>query len=163
MRINPLRRREFITSLAGAAAWPFAARAQQPERMRRIDVLMAYAESYPEGQALVAAFREGLQKLGWTENRNIRIDTRWAAADVELMQRFAREIVELRPDLILTQNTPTTAAMLQQTRFAPGPSPSHRRRGCDTFRVPGDPSLVGGFHARTAARHVDCVGGMAAR
>src|ERR1700732_3079604 len=148
MRFNQLRRREFISSLAGAAAWPFAARAQLAERMRRIDVLMAYAESDPEGQALVAAFREGLQKLGWTESRNIRIDTRWAAADVELMQRFAREIVELRPDLILTQNTPTTAAMLQQTRFAPGPSPSHRRRGCDTFRVPGDPSLVGGFHAR---------------
>ena len=84
MRPNYLRRREFITSLAGAAAWPFAARAQQPERMRRIDVLMAYAESDLEGQALVAAFREGLQKLGWT------------------MQRFAREIVELQLDLILS-------------------------------------------------------------
>jgi putative ABC transport system substrate-binding protein len=119
MRFNQLRRREFITSLAGAAAWPFAARAQQPERMRRIDVLMAYAESDPEGQTLVAAFREGLQKLGWTESRNLRIETRWAAADMELMQRFAREIVELRPDLILTQNTPTTAAMLQQTRSIP--------------------------------------------
>jgi putative tryptophan/tyrosine transport system substrate-binding protein len=91
-----MRRREFISLLGGAAAWPFTARAQQPERMRRIDVLMAYAESDPEGQALVAAFREELQKLGWTESRNIRIDTRWAAADVELMQRFAREIVELR-------------------------------------------------------------------
>src|SRR6266436_4592148 len=113
MRFNQLRRREFITSLAAAAAWPFAARAQQPERMRRIDVLMAYAESDPEGQALVAAFREGLQKLGWTESRNIRIDTRWATADVELMQRFAREIVELRPDLILTQNTPVPAADIE--------------------------------------------------
>jgi putative ABC transport system substrate-binding protein len=113
-------RRDFIALLGGAAvAWPVAARAQQPEQMRRIDVLMAYAESDPEGQALVAAFREGLQKLGWTESRNIRIDTRWAAADVELMQRFAREIVELRPDLVLTQNTPTTAAMLQQTRSIP--------------------------------------------
>ena len=120
MRINHLRRRQFITVLGGAAvAWPLAARAQQPERMRRIDVLMAYAESDPEGQALVAAFREGLQKLGWTESRNIRIETRWATADLELMQRFAREIVELRPDLILTQNTPTTAAMLQQTRSIP--------------------------------------------
>jgi hypothetical protein len=72
MRINHLRRRQFITVLGGAAvAWPLVARAQQPERMRRIDVLMAYAESDPEGQALVAAFREGLQKLGWTESRNI--------------------------------------------------------------------------------------------
>ncbi len=119
MRLNQLRRREFITLLAGAAAISFAARAQQAERMRRIEVLMAYAESDAEGQALVAAFREGLQKRGWTESRNIRIDTRWAAADVELMQRYAREIVELRPDLILTQNTPTTAAMLHQTRSIP--------------------------------------------
>jgi len=90
MRFNQLRRREFITSLAGAAAWSFATRAQQPERMRLIGVLMAYAESDSEGQALVAAFREGLQTLGWTESSNIRIVTRWAAADVETMQRFAR-------------------------------------------------------------------------
>jgi putative ABC transport system substrate-binding protein len=76
MRLNCSRRREFITPLAGAAAWPVAARAQQPERMRRIDALIAYAESDLEGQALVAAFREGRQKLGWTESRNIRIDTR---------------------------------------------------------------------------------------
>src|SRR3984893_7172215 len=102
MRFSQLRRREFISSLAGAAARPFAARAQQAERMRRIDVLMAYAESDPEGQALVAAFREGLQKLGWTESRNIRIDTRWATADVELMRRIVRRIVELRPDLLLS-------------------------------------------------------------
>jgi putative ABC transport system substrate-binding protein len=115
-----MKRREFITLLCGVAStWPFAVRAQQAERMRRIDVLMAYAESDAEGQALVAAFREGLQKLGWTESRNIRIDAHWATDDTELMQRFAREIVQLRPDLILTQNTPTTAAMLQQTRSIP--------------------------------------------
>jgi putative tryptophan/tyrosine transport system substrate-binding protein len=115
-----MRRRDFIALLSGAvAAWPLAARAQQGDRVRRINVLMAYAESDPEGQALVAAFREGLQNLGWTENRDIRIDTRWVAADVELMQRFAKEIVELQPDLVLTQNTPTTAAMLQQTRSIP--------------------------------------------
>jgi putative tryptophan/tyrosine transport system substrate-binding protein len=114
-----MRRREFMTLLGGVAAWPLVARAQQGKRMRRIGVLMGFAENDPEGQALVAAFREGLQTLGWTESGNIRIDTRWEGADVELMQRFAREIVELRPDLILTQNTPTTAALLQQTRTIP--------------------------------------------
>jgi putative ABC transport system substrate-binding protein len=115
-----MKRRAFITLLGGAAvAWPLAARAQQPERMRRIGVLMAYAQSDPEGQALVAAFREGLHKLGWTEGRNIRIDTLWASADAELMQRIAKELVAQQPDLILTQNTPTTAAMLQQTHTIP--------------------------------------------
>jgi putative tryptophan/tyrosine transport system substrate-binding protein len=89
-----------------AAAWPLAARAQQSGGMRRIGVLMAYAESDREGQAVVAGFREGLQKLGWTEGRNVRIETRWAAADVEAMQRFAKELVVQQPDLILTQTTP---------------------------------------------------------
>src|SRR5215469_9162796 len=113
-------RREFITLLGGAAAtWPLAARAQQAERMRLIGVLMAYAESDPEGQAWVAAFREALQKLGWAEGRNIRIDTRWATLDVEAMQRLAKELVALQPDLILSQSTPTTAALLQQTRTIP--------------------------------------------
>jgi putative ABC transport system substrate-binding protein len=117
---NTMRRREFIALLGGAAfGWPLAARAQQPGAMRRIGVLMAYAESDSEGQAFIAAFREGLQKLGWAEDRNIRIDTRWANVDVESMQRFAKELVALAPDLILSQNTPTTAAMLQQTRTIP--------------------------------------------
>jgi putative tryptophan/tyrosine transport system substrate-binding protein len=114
-----MRRREFITLLGGAAAWPLAARAQQTTGMPRIGVLMGYAESDREGRANVAAFREGLQKLGWTEGRNIRLDTRWAAAEANLMQRFAKELVALQPDLILTQNTPTTAAVLQQTRTIP--------------------------------------------
>jgi putative ABC transport system substrate-binding protein len=110
-------RREFITLLGGAAAaWPLAARAQQTEQMRRLAVLMAHAESDPEGQANVAAFREGLRKLGWMEGRNLRIDTRWAAANVESTQLFAKELVALQPDLILSANTPTTAALLQQTR-----------------------------------------------
>jgi hypothetical protein len=87
--------------------------------MRRIGVLMAFAESDPGAQAWVAAFRDGLQKLGWAEGRNIRIDTRWAAPDVEAMQRFAQELVALQPDLILSSNTPTTAALLQQTRTIP--------------------------------------------
>ena len=116
-----MRRREFISLLGGAAAtWPLAARAQQPDRMRRIGVLMGYAESDREGQAFVAAFREGLQKLGWTEGRNIRIDTRWATpGDAESRQRFAKELVALQPDLILSHSTPTTAALLQQTRTIP--------------------------------------------
>ncbi len=113
-------RRELIRLLGGTAfAFPFAARAQQPERMRRIGVLMAYAESDPEGQAWVDAFREGFKELGWTEGRNIRIDIRWATTDAELMQRFAKEFVALQPDLILSQNTPTTAALLRQTRTIP--------------------------------------------
>jgi putative ABC transport system substrate-binding protein len=115
-----MRRRDLITLVGGAVViWPLAARAQQPQRTWRIGVLMGYAESDREGQANVAAFRGGLQQLGWTEGRNIRIDTRWAAADADLMQRFAKELVALEPDLILTQNTPTTAAMLQQTRTIP--------------------------------------------
>jgi putative ABC transport system substrate-binding protein len=114
-----VRRRKFLTLVGTAVAWPLAARAQQPDRMRRIGVLMGFAESDREGQAFVAAFREGLQKLGWVEGRNIRIDFRWAASDVESMQRFAKELVALQPDLILSNNTPTTAALLQQTRIIP--------------------------------------------
>ncbi len=119
-----MRRREFITLIGGAAAapsmlWPLAARAQQPDRVRRIGVLMGYAESDPEAQAFVAAFREQLQKFGWREGRNIRIDLRWTALDAQAMQRFAKELIVLQPDLILSQTTPTTAALLQQTRTIP--------------------------------------------
>jgi putative ABC transport system substrate-binding protein len=116
-----MRRREFIGLLGGVAvAWPLTARAQQPDRVRRIGVLMGYAESDSEGQAFVAAFREGLQKLGWTEGGNTRIDTRWATpADAESMQRFAKELVALQPDLILSPTTPTTVALLRQTRTIP--------------------------------------------
>jgi putative tryptophan/tyrosine transport system substrate-binding protein len=114
-----VRRREFLTLVSAAVALPIAARAQQPDRMRRIGVLMGFAESDREGQAFVAAFREGLQKLGWAEGRNIRIDYRWTALDKELMQRFAKELVALQPDLILTQSTPATAELLQQTRTIP--------------------------------------------
>src|SRR5215813_14741609 len=115
-----MRRREFITLLGGAASWPLAARAQQGDRVRRIGVLMAHPESDPEFKAYLGAFREGLQKLGWTEGRNIRIDSRWGALDdPESRKRSARELVALQPDLILTQNTPPTASMLQQTRTIP--------------------------------------------
>ena len=115
-----MRRREFITVLGGVAAgWPLAARAQQDERMRRIGVLIAFAESDHEAQSWVAALREELRKLGWTDGRNIEIDTRWAAAEVDSMKRYAKELVALRPDLMVTSSTPATAAMLQQTDTIP--------------------------------------------
>jgi putative tryptophan/tyrosine transport system substrate-binding protein len=115
-----MRRREFLGVLGGAAAWPSMARAQQAERMRRVGVLMGYAESDQEGQAFINAFREEFQKLGWAEGRNIGIDYRWAVPDdAEARQRFAKEIVAQQPDLILTQNTPNTAALSQLTRTIP--------------------------------------------
>jgi putative tryptophan/tyrosine transport system substrate-binding protein len=121
MPFDQLHRRKFIMLLGGVAgAPPLAARAQQPERMRRIGVLMGYPDSDAAGQAYVAAFREGLQKLGWAEGRNIRIDFRWVAgSDAESMQRFAKELVALQPDLILSHSTPTTTALLQETRTIP--------------------------------------------
>jgi len=116
-----MKRREFITLLGGAAAaWPLAARAQQPDQVRRIGVLMGYAESDSDARAWYAAFREALQKLGWTEDRNIQIDTRWATPDdSESMRRLAKELVAPQPNVILSSTTPTTTALLQQTRTIP--------------------------------------------
>src|SRR5262245_19194680 len=95
-----MRRRELITLLSGAAvAWPLAVRAKRPDRIRRIGVLMGFAESDRAGQALVATCRERLQKLGWAKGRNIRIDYRWTSLDKELMQRFAKDLLALQPDL----------------------------------------------------------------
>jgi putative ABC transport system substrate-binding protein len=111
-------RRDFITLVGGAAvAWPLWARAQ--ERTRRVGVLMMYAESDAQAQGLVAGFRAGLRELGWTEDHNIRLDYRWATSDSESIQRFAKELVALQPDLILSSSTPTTASLLQQTRTIP--------------------------------------------
>jgi hypothetical protein len=84
-----VKRRQFITFIGGAAAWPFAARAQQPSGVRRIGVLMDLAENDPEGQARIAAFLQGLAQLGWTDGRNVRIDTRWSAGDADRIRRQA--------------------------------------------------------------------------
>jgi putative tryptophan/tyrosine transport system substrate-binding protein len=115
-----MRRREFITLLSGVAVGrPLGADAQQGDRIRRLGILMAGAESDPHYQADVAVFREGLQKLGWVDGQNIRIEVRWAGFDAETMRRYAKELIALQPDLILSHDTPTTTTLLQQTRTVP--------------------------------------------
>jgi putative ABC transport system substrate-binding protein len=115
-----MRRRDFIALVGGAAAgWPLAVRAQQSERMRHIGVLTSYADSDPEPKAWLAGFREALQQLGWTQGRNIEIDYRWAQGKLELMRRHAGELVVSKPDLIFSNNTPATEAVLQQTKAIP--------------------------------------------
>jgi len=115
-----MRRREFITLIGAAAAWPLAARAQQSNQIPRIGVLMGWPESDPEARQERAAFIQELQRLGWVDGRNLRTDTRWGMlADPESMHRFAKELVALQPDLILSQSTPATTALLQETRTIP--------------------------------------------
>jgi putative ABC transport system substrate-binding protein len=115
-----VKRREFITLLGGAAAaWPLAARAQQAERMRRIGVLMSLAADDPEAKARLAAFQQGLQELGWTEGRNVQIDTRLAGSDMERIRKYAAELVALMPDVILAAGGTVMAPMLQATRTVP--------------------------------------------
>jgi putative ABC transport system substrate-binding protein len=115
-----MKRREFITLLGGAAAaWPMAAQAQQPERMKRIGVLMGIAESDPEGQARVAAFRQGLQALKWVEGGNINIELRWATGDATRTRAYAAELVSLAPDVIFAQNTPIIRELVRETRTIP--------------------------------------------
>jgi len=114
-----MRRRDFIKRVAGSAvAWPIVARAQQPDRMRRIGVLMGPAESDPQGQSEMTAFRQGLQVLGWT-GRNVRVAYRWADGDVNRMRTFARELIALQPDAILAVTTPVLAALVDETRTVP--------------------------------------------
>jgi putative ABC transport system substrate-binding protein len=112
-------RRDFISPIGGAAAWPLAASGQQPARVRRIGVLMNLASTDPESPARLAVFLEELQKLGWTEGRNIRIDTRWGAGVPENFRKYAAELVALAPDVILAVGSPGVAAVQQITRTLP--------------------------------------------
>jgi putative ABC transport system substrate-binding protein len=114
-----VKRRDFITFLSGAAAWPLAARAQQGGRMRRIGVLMNTAADDPLGQARVGAFHEALQQLGWTDGHNVRIDVRWGQNDVEHDRKYAAELVALTPDVILAVGTLSVAALQRETRTIP--------------------------------------------
>jgi putative ABC transport system substrate-binding protein len=115
-----MRRRELITLLGGAVAtWPLAARAQQPERMRRISAMTTLAADDPEAQARNAAFLQGLQQLGWTVGRNVRIDYRWGPGDADRFRKYAAELVALAPDVILATGSPTVEPLLQATSSVP--------------------------------------------
>jgi len=115
-----VRRRDFITLLSGVAAdWPLTTRAQQPARLRRIGVLMALDESEPEGKAQLLGFTQGLSELGWTVGTNLQMEIRWGAGDVNRIGIFAKELVAMRPDVILSQGTPVTAALRQETQTIP--------------------------------------------
>jgi len=115
-----MKRREFITLLGGAAvSWPLAARAQQGERVRRIGTITSFAADDRASQPRLAAFRQGLQQLGWTEGRNVIFEARWAAGDAERIRRGAAELVALAPDVILAATSPSVAALLQVTRTVP--------------------------------------------
>jgi putative ABC transport system substrate-binding protein len=119
MQFDQKRRREFLTLLGGAATWPFAARAQQLERIRRIGILMGFAQSDPNARHLVAAFRSALATLGQIEGMDVRVEVRWPAGDTDRMRTFARELVELRPDVIVAQTTPVLRAVANETRTIP--------------------------------------------
>jgi putative ABC transport system substrate-binding protein len=119
MPLDQLKRREFITLLGGAAAWPHAAWAQQPERVRRIGVLMSLAADDPEGQARLAAFLQGLQELGWTDGLNVSVDVRSTAGDAERIRREAVKLVAFAPDVILAVGGQVVGGLLQATRTVP--------------------------------------------
>src|SRR6516225_8174305 len=115
-----MRRRDFISLVGGAAvAWPLAARAQQPERMRRIGVLIVRGTDDPLGQTRVAAFQHALQQLGWSDGRNVRIDIRWHENDADRARRYAQELVALAPDIVLADNTISVTALQHVTRTLP--------------------------------------------
>jgi len=115
-----MKRREFITLLgSAAAAWPLTAMAQQPARMRRIAVFMNLASDDPEGQTRVGAFLQGLQEMGWSLGRNVRIDYRWTAGDADRLRRYAAELVALAPDVILANGATLVGALQQANRTVP--------------------------------------------
>ena len=114
-----IARRAFIAALGGAAAWPLAARAQQADRVRRTGVLLPYDESDPELKRRVSAFTQALADLGWTDGRNVRMDLRWAGVDIDRIRALARELVSLKPDIIVTIGVPATVAVQRETRTIP--------------------------------------------
>jgi putative ABC transport system substrate-binding protein len=114
-----MRRRSFIAGLGSAAVWPVVARAQQPDRVRRIGVLMNLEQDDPESQARLAAFRQALQELGWVDGRNMLMEYRWGAADVARARKLAAELIALAPEVILASASPTVAGLHEVTRTVP--------------------------------------------
>jgi putative tryptophan/tyrosine transport system substrate-binding protein len=114
-----MRRRDFIKGIVGSTAFPLAAHAQRSDQVRRIGVLMNFPSTDPEGQALLAEFTRSLAELGWTEGRNVRIDVRWGASNVDLLRTFAKELVGFQPDVLLATSTPVTAALASETQTIP--------------------------------------------
>ena len=114
-----MRRREFIAGLGSAAAWPLVARAQQGDRVRRISVLVSAVENDVEYATTLAAFRQALADLGWIEGRNLRMDIRWTAGSVDRARAYAKELVDLQPDVIVSETTPLTAALQSLTQTIP--------------------------------------------
>src|SRR5262245_3496900 len=119
MRFERLRRREFITLIGGAAAWPLTASAQPGERMRRIGMLVGGGEDDPDMRGRVGTMLEALAQLGWTEGRNVRIDTRWATGDIDKVRKEAATLAALKPDVIIAGGTSTIGPLVQATRTVP--------------------------------------------
>ena len=117
--MSDIRRREFTTLIGGAVAWPRASRAQQGERMRRIGVLMPYAAGDPETKSRLTAFRQALERLGWSEDRNVRIDYRFAAGSSDRYLPLARELMALQPDVIVAVTTPVATTLQRETQAIP--------------------------------------------
>jgi putative ABC transport system substrate-binding protein len=119
MQMQQLKRRYLITLIGGAVAWPFAARGQKTVGMRHVAVLMSAAEKDPEGKAQLAGFVQRLAELGWSEGRNLRLEIRWGAGNLDQIGIFARELVASQPDVILASSTPVTAALHRETQTIP--------------------------------------------
>ena len=128
-----MRRRDFVKGIAGSAiGWPLAASAQQRDQMRRVGVLMGYAETDLAAQAQVAAFRQELQKLGWDEGRNIHIDVRFPAANADRVRFILMELTSLTPDVLVSNTDLVTAIVRAEVRTIPS---FHKRRRCGRLRL----------------------------
>jgi putative ABC transport system substrate-binding protein len=114
-----MKRREFITLVGGAVAWPLAARAQENERMRRVGVLMSTVADDPQGQARIVAFQQTLQQSGWIEGRNVQIDVRWGGNDVERDRRYAAELIALAPNVVMAAGTLSVSALQRHGNAVP--------------------------------------------